>query len=367
MVKNIYVVCPTYRKRHENSFREIGILFLIERVLHQNNIRLCIVDSSSKPLSIFENKPAINNNIIYLHAPSKKEMVEKYSSIVPKAVDFCITKEHKNFASELERVSSWSNFIPWDKDFPSHGTLKSHFLQKRPSIGMKRNIAIAALDEIFNDGDVICYADDDDFRTAQYFNDMASFLRDNDFIRISKWLTCCFDSDPNNPICGIHNISFKQDINGYFSLQKRKSDTLFNSKNINFCGFSVEEHYSKIKNLAFSPISYDGAMHVFSTQLWRKSVEAFGGIPPVSLGEDTCFFKSCQNYFGKNFKYDLINNKKLNFLRGSGNNASLIQWTDNISIDAMPQWASQTIRNVFALLKFPEKLHQLEYKISCSI
>lgn len=40
---------------------------------------------------------------------------------------------------------------------------------------MKRNIAIAALDEIFNDGDVICYADDDDFRTAQYFNDMASF------------------------------------------------------------------------------------------------------------------------------------------------------------------------------------------------
>lgn len=70
-------------------------------------------------------------------------MVEKYSSIVPKAVDFCITKEHKNFASELERVSSWSNFIPWDKDFPSHGTLKSHFLQKRPSIGMKRNIAIA--------------------------------------------------------------------------------------------------------------------------------------------------------------------------------------------------------------------------------
>jgi hypothetical protein len=63
----------------------------------------------------------------------------------------------------------------------------------------------------------------------------------------------------------------------------------------------------------------------------------------------------------------LINNKKLNFLRGSGNNASLIQWTDNISIDAMPQWASQTITNVFALLKFPEKLHQLEYKISCSI
>ena len=116
MVKNIYVVCPTYRKRHEDSFREIGILFLIERVLHQNNIRLCIVDSSSKPLSIFENKPAINNNIIYLHAPSKKEMVEKYSSIVPKAVDFCITKEHKNFASELDIEKPLFTKTPINRD-----------------------------------------------------------------------------------------------------------------------------------------------------------------------------------------------------------------------------------------------------------
>ncbi len=355
-MKKVYIICPTFRDNTHSKLREIGILDLIHQTINKSNLYLCIIDSSKYPLKLFNDLPVINNNIIYLHVPSKKVAIDKYANTFPYAMNFCITKNHNKFDYYLNIVDSWSKFVPWDDNFPHQKTLKDHFLASRPSIGMKRNMAIAALEETFGNGDIICYADDDDFRSKSYFHDMIDYIADNDFIRISKWLTCCFNTSIDNSVYGLYDIPFIQDVNGFFHLKTRDTDILYNSRNADFCNFSVKEHYSKIKNMAFSPMSYDGAVHVFSKKLWVDSIDAFGGITPVSLGEDTCFFKSCQNYFGSSFKYNMINNKKLNFIRCANNNASLIQWTENIALDDMPKWAQSKIIDIYRLLNSEQEL-----------
>ena len=73
-------------------------------------------------------------------------------------------------------------------------------------------MAIAALEETFGAGDIVCYADDDDFRDENYFSTMSNLIRNYDYIRISKWLTCNFREETTMPILAFHQVLLRQSI-----------------------------------------------------------------------------------------------------------------------------------------------------------
>lgn len=89
--------------------------------------------------------------------------------------------------------------------------------------------------------------------------------------------------------------------------------------------------------------------------LWKKAVEQFGGIPPISMAEDVLFFTQCKNFWGKGFHVQLIKNRNFNFLRGAHNNTSVIEWTDSIDISQLPKWATDKISLICSLLKSQQK------------
>lgn len=126
-MKKINVICPTFRSTEDTIIRKIGIYYLIKSVISKKNIRLCIIDSSPKPLEIFERGKSIYRNIIYIHIPNKEEAIKRYKKLFPKAMDFCITDNHQNFKKYLEIVKAWDYFIPWDEGYPVELSLKNSF------------------------------------------------------------------------------------------------------------------------------------------------------------------------------------------------------------------------------------------------
>ena len=349
-MQKINIVCPTYREGVGAKMRLIATCHLIQDVIGKENLRLCIIDSSSEPICLFQEEKMVYQNILYLHVPTKNVALQKYATNLPKMLDFCITPEHKDFEKIKELVSAWSYFIPWDDWYPRKATLLDHFLAERPSIGMKRNMALAALEEVFGPADVVCYADDDDFRSGGYFEQMAQELKDKSFIRIAKWLTCCFDEKGKEPLLGINDIGFYQKANGFWVPNLNKAQELYNSRQIDGITNLIKDRYSKLITMALPPISYDGAIHVFKMDLWRKSKEAFFGVLPVSLAEDIIFYMSLERYFGKAFKPAVFENKEFNFIRTAHMNTSLVEWTKKVEFESIPNWARNKILFVQKLL-----------------
>lgn len=360
-MKKLNVICPTYRKNSDELLRKVGLLELISSVIGKDNIRLCIIDSSPQKLDLFA-KNHVYSNILYLHVPTKEIAITRYGKSFPYMLDFCITQKHPKFCMYDSLVSAWDNFIPWNEGYPLESSLKCQFLADRPSIGMKRNMAIAALEEKFGSADIVCYADDDDFRSKNYFEYMSKMIKDNDFARISKWLTCYFQPKSRKTICGIHNLDLRSDCNGYFSIGT-KDKNLYSSRSINGLTSTIDERFSKLIRLAFSPLSYEGAMHVYTMDLWKHSVKEFGGIPPISIAEDVLFFKQCEMYFGKKFCPLLIKNKEYNFIRGAHENTSMVEWTHTIEKSKLPLWAQKEINFISSLLSSEKSFILFENKI----
>lgn len=360
-MKKLNIICPTYRKNENEILRKIGLLDLVSSIIGKDNIRLCIIDSSPKKLNLFKRR-SIYSNVVYLHTPTKEIAVDKYKKSFPYMLDFCITQKHPKFCMYNNLVSAWDNFIPWNEGYPMEISLKDQFCSDRPSIGMKRNMAIAALEETFGAADIVCYADDDDFRSENYFEYITRMIQKNDFARISKWITCYFQPKSRETICGVHNLNLQKDYNGYFSIGT-KDKKLYNSHNIVGLSSFVEERFSKLIRLAFSPLSYEGAMHVYTMDLWKSSVKEFGGIPPISIAEDVLFFKQCEMYFGRKFCPSLIKNREYNFIRSAHNNTSVVEWTHSIKKYALPLWAQNKINFISSLINSEKCFISFENKI----
>lgn len=360
-MKKINIICPTYRKNENEFLRKVGVLDLVYSVIGKDNIRLCIIDSSPQRLDLFKRK-SVYSNIIYLHTPTKEEAFDRYKGVFPYMLDFCITRKHSKFYMYDSLISAWDNFIPWNEGYPITSSLNRQFSSERPSIGMKRNMAIAALEETFGSADIVCYADDDDFRSENYFEYMAKMIQKNDFVRISKWLTCYFQPQPRNTIYGVHNLNLQKDYNGYY-LIGTKDKKLYSSREVIGLSSSIEERFSKLIRLAFSPLSYEGAMHVYTMDLWKRSVKEFGGVPPISIAEDVLFFKQCEMYFGKEFCPSLIKNREYNFIRGAHNNTSIVEWTHSVEKSILPLWAQNKINFISAIINSEASLIPFENKI----
>lgn len=361
-MQKINIICPTYREGAGARMRLIATYQLIQNVLGRENLRLCIIDSSTEALSVFRQDKIHYQNILYLHVPTKEKAIQRYATCLPKMMDFLITPEHKNFKKTKELVESWAYFIPWDDWYPRKATLLDHFLDERPSIGMKRNMAIAALEEVFGPGDVLCYADDDDLRKENYFDEMASLLQENSFVRIAKWLTCCFE-EKKEPLLGINDMGFYQKANGFWVPDLTKAQELYNSRQIEGITNLIKDRYSKLITMALPPISYDGAIHVFKMAAWREGVEAFGGVLPVSLAEDIIFFMSLARHMGHQFKAKVIENKTFNFIRTAHANTSLVEWTKTIHYLDMPSWAQEVVSFSNRLLADEKLLISFEKRI----
>lgn len=127
-------------------------------------------------------------------------------------------------------------------------------------------------------------------------------IQKNDFVRISKWFTCYFQPQPRNTIYGVHNLNLQKDYNGYY-LIGTKDKKLYSSREVIGLSSSIEERFSKLIRLVFSPLSYEGAMHVYTMDLWKRSVKEFGGIPPLVLQKMFCFFNNVKCILEKNFAH----------------------------------------------------------------
>lgn len=349
-MQKINIVCPTYREGAGAKMRLIATYHLIQDVIGKENLRLCIIDSSKHSIPLFKNGKMVYQNVLYIHVPTKEKAFQNYANKLPHMLDFCVTKEHKDFEKIKELVADWSHFIPWDDWYPRKATLLDHFLDERPSIGMKRNMALAALEEVFGAGDVVCYADDDDFRSAGYFEQMANELKDKSFVRIAKWLTCCFNDEGKEPLLGVNDMGFYQKANGFWVPDLKKAQELYNSRQIEGITNLIKDRYSKLITMALPPISYDGAIHVFQMDLWRQAKEAFFGVLPVSLAEDIIFYMSLERYLGHEFKPCIFENKEFNFIRTAHVNTSLVEWTERIEFNCIPAWAQKTVSFVQKLL-----------------
>lgn len=243
-------------------------------------------------------------------------------------------------------------------------TFKQQITSDRPTIGMKRNFAIAALKEKFSDADYICCFDDDDFRSDNYIANIVNNIGNNDFTRVLRFFTFAAQTRQ----WGFYNIDFTKDINGnYMPSEKDLNLVMHNSLNSDdtkYKNYTVEERFTKLLSLAFPHISCEGGLQTFRFDLWERAVNAFGGIPPVSLGEDILFYRNCKNYFGNNFRSDFIDVSDISFLRVQDiNYTSVAEWTHHLTENDMPVWAKNYIGK-FNTIKTqdPDKLYASVYK-----
>ena len=103
--------------------------------------------------------------------------------------------------------------------------------------------------------------------------------------------------------------------------------------------YTVKERFTPLLSAAFPHLSCEGALHVFKFELWKNSINDFGGVPIVSLGEDILFYKNCMSKMGEKFKSDQIKIEKPSLLKiDDGHNASVLEWTYDLSESDIPQW-----------------------------
>jgi len=351
-MKKIFVMCPTYRNPEDKiQLGLFGIVSLIEQMEKQTfngSIKISIVDSSSEPHPFFKNWNNNNSDkVLYFHIPNRdkvnKNILKEFpfaSSFIPSKKDMGTKKWQKIFKQNV----AWDNFIPWDRNYPVETTLKQQIEKLRPTIGMKRNFAIASLFEKFGEADFICYADDDDFRGDTYIQDVMNQIGDNDLVRMFNFYTYFM---PNKQ-WGFYDIDLRKDINNNWLPSK---DTLnmemFNGLNPNkvaYKKYTVAQRFTPLLSLAFPHLSCEGALQTFKFKLWQDTLEEFGGIPIISLAEDVLFYRNCKDYFGHKFKTNEIKISKPSFLKiGDGDNMTVLEWTKNLKENEVDNWARSYI------------------------
>ncbi len=368
-MQKIFIVCPTYRLGNDSALRFFGLVSIIEQIKKQKvncDIKICIVDSSDLSHPFFRNWKH-EDFLLYFHIPNRNNIDKKILQNFQYASSFIPSDSGMNSArwqKITQMAIAWNNFLPWDKNYPVKSTFKQQIMASRPTIGMKRNFAIAALKEKFGDADYICCFDDDDFRSDNYVANIVNNIRENDFVRVLKFVTFVVKTQQ----CGFYNIDFTKDVNGnYMPSEKDLHLVMHNSLNSNdtkYTNYTVEERFPRLLSLAFPHISCDGGLQAFRFDLWERAVNAFGGIPPVSLGEDILFYRNCKSYFGNDFKSDFIDVSDISFLRVQDiNYTSVAEWTHPLTEDDMPIWAKYYI-NKFNAIKNqdPERLYTSVYE-----
>ena len=349
-----FIICPTYRNPNKaNITRLFGPVMLLEQMKQQDydgTIKIAIIDSSPTPHPFFAALPSnVTDNFIYLHLPDRNDIDHDTLKKFPQAMSFIPDDDALKLPVWQQQVNecvAWDNIFPyWSEGYPYPTTIAQQIAATRPTIGMKRNAAIAALAETYGPANAIVYADDDDLRDASYVRELANNLESSlSFTRVLKQLV--YISKDSQAKWGVYDVDLECDANGNWLPPKETKHVELKNLDPNYKS-TIGEELSEIKCLAFPPIGFQGATHAYSFGLWEKAVKEFGGVPITSMSEDTLFYLNCKNHFGKGLTTTKTVPKQVNFVRiCDGANASVVQWTDDLQPNQVPKWAIDAVRPI---------------------
>lgn len=352
LINKVFVICPTFRSPGKrNVARLLGPVALLDQMEKQDfkgSIHVAIIDSSTTAHPFFcKLSSGQNDKFIYLHVPNRNAVAPEMKAEFPNAMGFIPNDQeisHPEWQKQVLQSIAWDSFLPWDEKYPITETLAQQISNSRPTIGMKRNAGIAALEERFGAADLIVYADDDDYRSTSYVRELADGIGMHDFTRMLKYITCSIRNDEIK--WGVCDIDFEPDANGnWLPPSGIGKKVLKNSLGPGeYYSSTIEDKYSRLKCLAFPPISYEGALHAYKFDLWKKAVNGFGGVPITSMCEDVFFYKKCRDAFGEKFLVTKTTVTDPSFVRMSdGANASVIEWTEDLSEKDVPEWVIKAI------------------------
>jgi hypothetical protein len=364
------VVVSTYRNpQSDQSGRLAGLMGLFDQMMHQDyqgRLSMVIVDSSVDKHPFFEHCANIfPERFLYAHIPSRNAIPECYKKDFPEACRMIPNDDEVQkspfWQFKARSMEAWQRFVPIEDDFPRPVFIAEHMFQDRPCIGMKKNFGVMASVEKFGKPDVILFADDDDYKSSSYVSDLMKGIQDVDFTRITKYLVNIENDKIDHSIWGEYNFPFEKDANNfYFVPDSLRTEFIKTSEVLDDGSRRVvdpKKWFARAFQLAWSPMSHEGATHTYKYDIWEKSLEAFGGCAPCSFGEDVIFFKSLEKEFGKDFKSQFTEVNDYNFLRTSdGTNASYLIYSHDMPIGFNPpEWAQDSINRFKELQQAQDK------------
>lgn len=250
----------------------------------------------------------------------------------------------------LSEVRTYGSLVPFEEDYPIQTNIYQQVFSERATIGMKKNAANALAEKQFGTPDVLIYADDDDHHAPHYIKASVEALGDHDFTRMTQYLTYAYDhDDKTRSQAGKFHLPVQKEANGYWSLPfpaKNKPMYLWLGDEKRYIEKTIGSKFSRPVSLAWPILSHEGALHTFSFDTWKQSVDTVGGASPTSFCEDIIYYRMLKDHLGNNFTDALtpIKPGEEAFLRiADGSNASLVEVTEHITIDDMPKWAKETI------------------------
>ena len=259
--------------------------------------------------------------------------------------------ETKFWAARLRETRFFANFVPFEEDYPFQTNIYKQIFGDRPTIGMKKNVGNSILEEKFGAYEAIIYADDDDQHGPDYIRKYVEALDGKDFVRMTRYMTYLASGKPVKSLTGIFELKVQTDGQGYWYLPKTEQDR---PMYLSMPDGSIEQKrigskFSRPVSVGWPIISHEGALHALSFDVWKKSVELCGGASPVSFCEDIIYYRRLRDCLGASFKDGLvpISQGEEEFIRiADGNNASIIEVTENIKPEDMPLWAQEVISDM---------------------
>lgn len=263
--------------------------------------------------------------------------------------------------SRLQEMRGFAALIPFEESYPIQTNIFAQIFQPRPTIGMKKNLGVAALEERFGNLDAFVFCDDDDMHSPDYVQKSIDALQGHGFTRMTKYLTHVFTDDPAKRLWGEYDLPMKQDATGYWvPAVKGAGSTIIcaNGDGTTSERKLISGDLSRLIPLVWPIISHEGALHTYSGETWRKSLDVSGGFPPVSFSEDIIYFRMLKDHFGTEFKAVVTPVDEPCFLRmADGNNASMIYWMKNMTASDVPAWAKESLVLLESAMKARKEAH----------
>lgn len=266
-----------------------------------------------------------------------------------------LTEEVKNneealfWKERLLHLRGYAQLVPFEDDYPIQTNIYKQIFGERPTIGMKKNAGNALGCEKFGRPDAIVYADDDDQHAPDYVRHSVNALGENDFTRMTHYMTYIYNKDASEAQAGIFSLDIRKSGNGYWMLTNEcaKSPMYFWLPNENkFDESRTGKKFSRPVMMAWPILSHEGALHTYSYDMWEKSIDLTGGATPVSFCEDIIGFRMLKDFYGRDFKdvHTPITPGEEKFIRiADGNNASIIEVSRHIDKQNMPEWAQEAL------------------------
>ncbi len=261
------------------------------------------------------------------------------------------------WAKRIQETMDIAGFVPFEDDYPIQTNIFSQIFGERPAIGMKKNYGIQALIDKGFSPEAIVFSDDDDHHAPDYVAKSIAALGNNDFTRMTRYITHVFNANNNTKDheWGIFDLRIEKDSNGYWRLDSSQGTEPM--MNLHPDGYvydgTVGKKFSRLVTMAWPILSHEGALHTYSMNAWRRSVDAFGGCIPVSFCEDIAFYIKNKNAFGQGFRdvHTPTEQGQESFVRiADGGNASVIEWMQNTHNSTLPAWAESAVSPLYEAL-----------------